>query len=118
MQVSHERLNLISSAEHLRDHASGCIKALPLRNRYVKNGMLSVACASVIAVLVSKWNRKDEEQGVQLTRTVGIGRYVSTKLALGLLIPFLHKVMVGPKVETSGKKKKGILRRIFSFKSH
>lgn len=118
MQVAHERLSLITTAESFREHASACTKALHLQNKYVKTGMLSVACASVVAMLMSKLNRKDEEQGLQLTRTVGIGRYVSAKLALGLLIPFLHKMMVGPADEAPMKKKRGFLRRIFSFGSH
>ena len=90
-------------------------------NGYVKKGLLSMAAASGFAMMVNAMRRKDAEQGVQLTRTVGLGRYISTKLALGLVIPVLHKVMVGPSTPESDtqptKKKRGLLRRLFFSKT-
>lgn len=123
MQVAQERVQLLTSAEDIRKHAVDCAKTLHLQNECVKKGLLSMAAASGFAMLVNSMRRKDAEQGVQLTRTVGLGRYISTKLALGLVIPLLHKVMVGssssePTLPTQPtQKKRGLLRRLFSSKT-
>ena len=121
MQVAQERVHLLTSAEDIRTHAVDCAQSLHLQNGYVKKGLLSMAAASGFAMMVNAMRRKDAEQGVQLTRTVGLGRYISTKLALGLVIPVLHKVMVGPSTPESDtqptKKKRGLLRRLFFSKT-
>ena len=121
MQVAQERVHLLTSAEDIRKHAVDCAHSLHLQGGAVKKGLISMVAASGFAMMVNAMRRKDAEQGVQLSRTVGLGRYISTKLALGLVIPVLHKVMVGsPSSESSTQptqKKRGLLRRLFSSKT-
>lgn len=114
MQIAQERVLILTAFEGVRSRAGACAETLHLNHAIVRKGLLAVGGASGAALVLQLLRRKSCADGIVLSRGVGIGRYLSAKLATMVLIPWLRRVMVQPATGQGMPKKRGLLRRLFS----
>ncbi|MBE6418139.1 MAG: hypothetical protein E7033_06710 [Akkermansiaceae bacterium] len=114
MQIAQERVLILTAFEGVKSRAEACAETLHLNHAMVRKGVLAAGVASALALVLQLLRRKSCADGIVLSRGVGVGRYLSAKLATMVLIPWLRRVMVQPATEPGKPKKRGLLRRLFS----
>ncbi len=114
MQIAQQRVLILTAFEGVKSRAEACAQTLHLNHAIVRRGVLAVGVASGVALVLQLFRCKRCADGIVLSRGVGIGRYLSAKLATMVLLPWLRRVMVQPATQQGKPKKRGLLRRLFS----
>lgn len=94
MKIAQDRVNVLTSVEHMRSHAGACSEALYLNNPIVRNGIFALSSTVAAVFSFKMFRKKKKAESPKLSPEVGAARYFVTKLAASVLIPWLRNTLL------------------------